>query len=383
MQFERGVRAHARSATLDGGSPGYVLSAAAEMELPLDRSLLDRLLRFCSATGNVWEFHDLYDPAWGGEKRRLWDSAVVLMGMVHTLFEVRHDGGSVELLHRPLVEPVTEIEQEAPPVFGAADAAHLLAQAGSALILESQSREHAARLARELLRHSNREYGVAPYAGGAPADRSAIIIAPFLPPGEWVARPGYWVRKWEGPPQVWIYNKGDAYLDTDPLLWDLFSYLMPERDKPLPFPDANWDLVARHGEPPSGRAEVAGEAGGRRAVARLPLGGSPVTLRLRNADYRLEAARGEGNLLKLTVIAPARRSESATLTVSFPAGWWLVFARDMTGKWDRVADPVNELRLPGGGIELVYHFRPSEEPLSLTFDLAKLQARSIGIPHRP
>ena len=47
--------------------------------------LAKRVLRFASATGCVWELHDIYDPAWAGEKRRLWDSAVVLMGMTHAL----------------------------------------------------------------------------------------------------------------------------------------------------------------------------------------------------------------------------------------------------------------------------------------------------------
>ncbi len=85
LQFDRGLRSHSRSATISGGTPGYALSAAAEADLPFTQELVKRTLKFASATGNVWEFHDMEDPDWGGEKRRLWDSAVLLSGMVHAL----------------------------------------------------------------------------------------------------------------------------------------------------------------------------------------------------------------------------------------------------------------------------------------------------------
>ncbi len=67
------------------------------MDARFRRALLARVLRFASATGNVWEYHDLQDPAWGGEKRRLWDSAVLLLGMTHTLFDVQRQGDQVYL----------------------------------------------------------------------------------------------------------------------------------------------------------------------------------------------------------------------------------------------------------------------------------------------
>jgi hypothetical protein len=373
LQFDRGLRAHSRSATIDGGTPGYVLSAAARMDLPLARELANRVLKFCSATGNVWEFHDLYDPAWGGEKRRLWDSAVVLMGMVDAFFDVRREGGAVHISPRPRAHVSAEIEGTVPLLFNAEAAEQLLAKAGPILILEEQSAEHAARIARELLRQRNKAFGIGSYAGLPPDDRSAIIISPSLPPAGWAAAPGYWVRRWEGPPQLWVRNAGDVYLDTDPLLTDLLSYLAPQRDKPLPFPDANFDLVTRWGEAPSGEGEVTAASKSETASGRLHLTGDRVSLKLANSAFEVRADAAAGNLLKLTVAAPAGRAEAAEIAVALPSGWWVVFARDMTGKWDRLADPVSEYRLPGGGLKLVYHFRPGADSLSLTFDLARLK----------
>jgi hypothetical protein len=63
----------------------------------------------------------------------------------------------------------------------------------------------------------------------------------------------------------------------------------------------------------------------------------------------------------------------AEVSVTLPAGWWLVRARDMSGEWDRVRDPVGEIRLPDGRIRLDCSFRPSDRPLSLTFTLARLR----------
>jgi len=377
LSFSRGIRTHARSATISGGTPGYVLYAAARdpvCDSVFARELTARMLEFASATGCVWEFHDLHDPAWGGEKRRLWDSAVLLLGMVHALFEVQRIGGEVTFAPRP---PPLAVEFERPPgayPLAAVTAEALLAQSGPALILHERSPEHAARIARELLRQCSQQYAISSFLGDPPTDRSAVIISPAPPAEGWRAEwTGYWSRDWEGPPQFWVVNHEDVYRDTEPLLRALLSSLTPQRDQPLPFPDANLDLVTRHGEPPTGRAEVAALAGATGAAGRLDLGGSQVRLPLAGGEFEVEARPAEGNLLKLIVTAPAGRSEPAEIGVTLPPGWWLVFARDMTGKWDRVADPVAEYHLPNGGIRLVYHFRPSKESLTLTFDLAKLR----------
>jgi hypothetical protein len=376
LAFDRGVRGHPRSATIDGGTPGYVLSAAAESPAcDFTGELARRVLDFCSATGCVWEFHDLHDPAWGGEKRRLWDSAVVLMGLAHALFDARESGDGVEF------QPRTDLPVPAPAPEPPFDAEELLADAGAALILHDGSEQHAARIARELLRHRNEQFAVSQHRGAPPDDHSAIIISRRYAPTGWRRTlRGYWVRDWEGPPHLWIRNTDHAYADTDPLLTDLLSLLTPQRATPLPFPDANYDLVSRFGEPPSGEALVS-------LLPRPPASGESAALDLSGGDALVEtdgcrakartAVDRERRLLKLTVSAEAAGPDPAMISVRLPAGWWVVYARDMTGRWDRVQTPVSELRLPTGGIELLYTFPPSETPVHLTFDLARLSVKSL------
>ena len=371
LQYERGIRAHSRSATIDGGAPGYLLAAASEAGLPFTAELTKRVLNFASATGNVWEFHDMYDPSWGGEKRRLWDSAVLLMGLVHSRFEVQHDSGRVQLLPRPArgVEPV-----ESPSaLFNAEDAESLLANTGGALVLHDRAPEHAARLAREILRQRNRAYAVGSFTGLPPDDHSAIIIAHSAPPDGWTMAPGYWVRNWSGPTQFWVLNRGDAFLDTDPLLFDLLSFLAPKREKPLPFPDAEFDLASRWAASSGGEAEAMLLSGAEQKQERLKLSGDRVAIKLSQAQVTLQISSGESNTLKFTVTAAGGRAAQSHLAITFPAGWWLVLARDMTGKWDRVNDPVAETRLPDGRIRLTYDFRQGGDTLSFEFSLAQLK----------
>jgi len=418
LGYERGIRTHPRSATISGGTPGYVLYAAADCPgctfLP---ELARRLPDFASATGCVWEFHDMYDPAWGGEKRRLWDSAVVLMGLVHALFETRHSDDGLTFV--PKARIPTRTDGPAPSF----DAEKLLRRSGPALLLHSDSPEHAARVARDLLRQRGQPVAIADFTGQPPADTSAIIISRAPPPAGWRALPrGYWVRDWSGPPQLWVRNKGHVYLDTDPLLTDALLYLAPQRAEPLPFPDADFALAARFGWLPSdqpapaaadrspdghttteGAAEPAGAPAGRaenragradraadssayrfaevsavsrfrRAGGRLDLAGGKTTLKAAAAELTVKADPDpQRRLLHLAVTAAPSRPDPADLTVTLPPGWWLLNARDMTGKWDRLRDPVGEIRLPDGQIRLVYSFSPGDEAIYLTFDLARLE----------
>jgi len=370
LQFDRGLRAHARSATIDGGTPGYVLYAAADCpNCTFIGELARRVLGFCSATGCVWEFHDLYDPAWGGEKRRLWDSAVLLMGLVHALFDVQVTDGGREF--HPKADLPESPPSPAPPFDGEA----LLSECGPALILHDRAPQHAARLARELLRHRNTEFAVSPYPGRPPDERSAIIISRANPPSDWRrAIRGYWLREWGGPPQLWVRNRDHVFLDTDPLLTDLLSVIAPLREKPLPFPDANLDLAARFGEPASGEAAVSAVSLGRRAAGRLGLGKGRLALKVGQTELSATTRRDdERGTLRLNVSASAPRSDPAELTITVPPGWWVVYARDMTGKWDRVNDPVEQVRLADGRLRLVYSFRAGDRPVHLTFDLARLR----------
>jgi len=370
LGFPRGIRAHARSTIIDGGAPGYVLYAAAGCPGCESLSeLVRRVQSFCSATGCVWEYHDQLDPAWGGEKCRLWDSAVLLMGLVRALFDVQRDGERVEFVLRP------QATHTSPPSARRFDAEALLAQAGPALILQRRAPEHAARLARELARHRNALVAVAEYPGAPPAAGAAIIIAPEGPPAGWrQAGGGYWGRVWQGPPQLWVRSKGDVYRDTDPLLVDLLCYLAPRRERPLPYPDASYELVSRLGEEPAGRAAVSAAIGSHRRSGEIDLSGGDLALSVGPETVRVAAVRDQRkHLLTLRVRAEAPRESPVTLTIALPVGWWLVYARDMSAKWDRVFDPAEEIRRPDGGLDLVCHFRAGEGPVGLSFDLARLQ----------
>ncbi len=379
LSFDRGIRTHARSSTISGGTPGYVLYAAADSRICrylVSRELIERVKGLASATGCVWEYHDLYDPAWGGEKRRLWDSAVVLMGLSHALFEIEYKAGTVSFV--PRGEP-DAVEYERPG-FAPMDreAAEKLVDAkGRALILQEGSPEHAARIARELTRQRNQEFRTGAFTGQAPAEQPAIIISAAPAPSDWAQQHlSYWKREWEGPPQVWVMNTGDVFKDTEPLLRDLLCALPPRREKPMRYPDANLDLVARFGEAPEGEAELTAKCGDTVSITSVALDGATATLKPQGAEVRVATAwERQARIVRLTVSA-GRRSQPTELTVTLPAGWWLVRARDMTGKWDRVEDPVREADLPDGRTRLAYSFRAGSEPASTAFELARLRVRS-------
>ncbi len=376
LSYERGIRTHARSATITGGAPGYVLYAGADAPgCTFVSDLLRRMTQFASATGCVWELHDLYDPEWGGEKRRLWDSAVVLMGMVHAAFTAHRVDGKLQFVPRPplkLGQIPNAVRSQSP-----FDGEQLLADRGKALVLQQDSPEHAARIARELLRQRNELFGIKLYSGKLPDKESAIIVSRNRPPGQFRQVSDYWVRDWSGPPQLWVQNKGHVFLDTDAVIADLMLYLAPKREKPLPFPDANFDLVWRHGtgvfRTTVGQAEIGAVSLFRHAERRLDLSGSKVTLKPGSAEVTVTSMADPElqNVLRLSVSAAPHETQLEA-EVTLPAGWWLVYARDMTGKWDRVRDPVGETRLPDGRIRLDYSFRPNKEAVSITFSLAKL-----------
>jgi len=368
LNYERGIRTHPRSATVCGGTAGYVIWAAAECPgCTFTSDLGRRVLKLASATGCVWEYHDMYDPAWGGEKRRLWDSAVVLVGMVRALFTAQTVDGKLRLA--PRKTPATAAAPVATPPF---DGEQLLKSAGKALILHQSSPQHAARIARELTRQRNQVFATAAYGGQLPSASSAIIISRSRAPSGWRQIADYWRRDWAGPPQLWVQNRGHVFLDTDRVVNDLMSCLAPIREQPFPFPDASLDLIARLGEAPAGKADVRVVSLFRRAEGRLDLAGGQLKLAAGSAAIAAKAGQEQQqNLLELTLTITPHKTQAET-TITLPAGWWLVYARDMSGRWDRVRDPVGEIRLPDGRIRLEYSFRPSDEPLSLTFSLARL-----------
>ncbi len=377
LGFERGLRTHARSATISGGTPGYVLYAAADSRIcdgVFSRELARRVLEFVSATGCAWEYHDLYDPAWGGEKRRLWDSAVLLMGLTHTLFDIAYEKGTVSFV--PKGSPASMDYNLPADVFPISRAAanRLVDGDERPLILQQDSPEHARRIARELTRQRNRRFAVAEFSGDPPEEAPAIIISPLPAPVGWTQQHhAYWLRDWEGPPQVWVMNTGDVYRDTEPLVRDLINTLLPQRERPLRYPDANLDLAVRFGERPVGRAELTARCGETVAVTSISLARGDAVLKPEGAAISVSAKyQAETHLVEFCVTVSGSRKRPAQLTVTLPAGWWLVEARGMEGHWDPVANPVREMHLADGGTRLVYSFAASDAPADTRFKLARL-----------
>ena len=321
LGFERGIRTHSRSATINGGTPGYVLYAMSEntgCDSLFRRELLKRVQLFASATGNVWEYHDLYNPAWGGEKRRLWDSAVLLLGMTHALFDVQNGpDNTVEFLQKP--NPVEfALPPEETPGY---DAQEIISGRGGLALLQENSPEHAARVARELLRQCNQHFQVAPYGGTPPEDRPAIIFSPADPPTGWLRTAGeYFTHAWGGPPQLWVKNMGNVFEDTDPLLFDLCSYLKPQRETPLPFP--GHELQPRR---PRRRASGGGSEGG--GLLERPLG-SPVPRAFRRHG-RTHAGPDQGAGHGLRGYREAQRPQARALCHAPRAGG---SERDLPGR---------------------------------------------------
>jgi hypothetical protein len=308
---------------------------------------------------------------------------VLLAGLVRVLFEVQQSDDGLRFLPRaPLATaPPGERQFGQPP--GPAEArflgAELLSRAGTALVLHRGSAEHASHIARQLTRQCNLQVGLGAYEGEPPADESAITVSRRHPPSGWTESGGYWVRDWDGPPQLWVQNKGHVFRDTERVLTDLLLRVSPQRERPAPFPDANYELAARFGELASGEVAVSASSRSRRGTGRLTLPEGEVALRAGASQFSVRAQPDprRAGIVALRVSAAAPRPDPAELSVTLPPGWWLVYARDMTGRWDRVRDPVGLVGLADGRRRLSYEFSAGEEPIHLSFDLARLEVPSL------
>jgi len=175
-----------------------------------------------------------------------------------------------------------------------------------------------------------------------------------------------------------VRSAGDVFLETAPLLTDLLSYLAPQREEPLPFPDTNLALTARFGESPSGQAELSARSGSGTAKGRLDLSGGRTELSAGGTRLFATAAHNrDEHTVDVTVGAPGQRAGQAELAMTLPAGWWVVVARDMTGKWDRVNDPIREFRLADGRLRLTFSFRPGDDAVYLSVRLARLAVNTL------
>nr|MDO8087979.1 hypothetical protein [Candidatus Sigynarchaeum springense] len=90
------VRSHSATTSLTGNAPGHFIEAIGRVNARRQGDeLLEGILNFVNATGSVNELHDIYDPSWGTEHRRLWDSMSVLQGIVQYFIGTRVLPGAV------------------------------------------------------------------------------------------------------------------------------------------------------------------------------------------------------------------------------------------------------------------------------------------------
>ena len=239
LQGPEGIRSTPDSSLLDGGTPGYFLWAASEAGLPLAGEVAPGLLRLCATTGNVWEMHSIYDPKFSGEKRRLWDSAVVAAGLL----------------------------------------------------------------------------GFA---------RSGLEAAP-APPAK------------------------DSDTCGRPLLKEAVTY-----------PQASVDIAARFGVPLKPPLSVTFRSGGEGAALFLREFPGSVSQQLGKASASLQVSPAEKNVLRIEGAVQAGAAGppgEIVIQVALPAQARVIAARDFSGRWDRIEDPV-ELTQSNAGAELAFRLHP-------------------------
>lgn len=77
------VRSHSATTAITGNTPGHFLEAlAAAGARETGDVVLEGILHFLNCTGSVNEIHDAFDPSWGTERRRLWDTMATLQGIL-------------------------------------------------------------------------------------------------------------------------------------------------------------------------------------------------------------------------------------------------------------------------------------------------------------
>jgi hypothetical protein len=381
LAYAEGIRAYSRSHVVDGGTPGYFLYAASEAKLKISHTLVQRVMDgFCSATGTVWELQSVTDPKWGLEKRRLWDSAVLLMGLLHYCRLKNNISADTDTSY---------ISEESEFLKTAKD---------GVTILEENSPAHARELATQLARHFGKPQKVGKWTGQVPASGNVIVISPNLPTGKFQATAGnYWTSEVGGGvreprqagftkpaptdrPIIWINNTGDVFSDLRGLEYDLFRSAVPLR-APAAFPDSDIELTKQISEEPKGWLEakvtcdqpISVSFGNQKLQTKsakfaLELGSSSAG---QKANLQVSAMTGD-RLVTLTVAANGGPQALAKLEVAFPAGYWVVEARGIGSNWDRTADPIDEIHRKDGSRVFVYqvHLGPGVAK-SFSFKLAR------------
>ncbi|MBD3188046.1 hypothetical protein GF325_14510 [Candidatus Bathyarchaeota archaeon] len=93
------IRSHSATSCLTGNCPGYALEALGFGNArEAGDVLLDGMLDFLNCTGSVNEIHDIYDRSWGTERRRLWDTMVVMESIMQYLLGIRITRSAIHLV---------------------------------------------------------------------------------------------------------------------------------------------------------------------------------------------------------------------------------------------------------------------------------------------
>jgi hypothetical protein len=388
LYYLEGVRAYSRSGMIDGGTPGYFLYALSEARLPSSHVLVNRLMAaFCSETGNVWELESAADPKWSLEKRRLWDSAVLLMGLLH--YARLHDSIpplKMEPIDRPEVERITRAKK-------------------GPIIFEKDSFTHARELASQLARHFGKAQRVEKWTGELPIFDHMIVISPTLPSPLIVdaslpAGENYSLctnpddqRHGADRVIVWVKNRGDVFADLRGLEYDLFRMAVPQREA-APFPDSDLRTAEEIGERPSGEVKVKVTSGSPLSIScagkAVESQSAEFSLDLRKevstppAHLRIRAATESKRIVALTVSARGGPEALAKVEVTFPVGYWVLEARGLKGGWDRTVDPIEEILRPDGSRTFIFQVRLGRGvDKSFTLRLARPAVLSVSAEPEP
>jgi hypothetical protein len=398
LHYSEGVRAYSRSDISDGGTPGYLLYAAAEAGMGFTDELAKRVTdNFCSATGNLWELQSATDPAWGTEKRRLWDSAVLLMALLHES-------------KLPSKTATSSAYQT-----GAA-LSRLLDPASQMVLVENNSTPPARELATQLARYYGAPVSVTQWAGKFPGKDNYIFISPTAPPSggagkrtRTFAGDNYQGASFDaggGQTQtiIWVKNRGKVFSDLRGLEYDLFRAALPRR-KPAPYPKSDLEVARQIAEKPRDSFAVTMTCdrpitlvcGDKTVVGKqmeFALRPNPEGLEAaEKGDLQVSASGENEKIVALTVRAgdarpsryppstrASRQNDSgpdlsgakARVEVLLPPGWWLLEASGLQTTWNRLVDPIDEIHRPDGSRIFIFRVTfPHQEAKSFTLRLAR------------
>jgi hypothetical protein len=375
LNYSEGVRAYARSDISDGGTPGYLLYAASEAGFGFADVLAERVIKnFCSATGNLWELQSAREPQWGMEKRRLWDSAVLSMGLLH----------QSKFPKKTAPSPVYQ---------AAAPLSRLLDTSPQLILVEHNSAAPARELATQLARYYGAPMIVMPWAGEFPDKNNYIFISPTAPPRSATGKPmasfagdnyrgtSFDVGGGQTQTIIWVKNQGEVFSDLRGLEYDLFRSAIPRR-KPTYYPKSDLTVAQEIGEKPQGNLAVTVSCDKAIAIAC-----GEKTAQEQQAEFALNLDNpqkpGRGSLqisaqienekiLALTVTTNSGGAAKATVRVAFPPGWWLVEASGLQAGWNRLSDPIDEIQRPDGNRVIAFQILlPKQGGKSVTLRLAR------------